>query len=247
MIIKSPFEQFEIVNLATISLFNLNLSFTNLSIYTFLVVFIWFCSFNFFLLKFVPTKVQLFLETIFLFIHSLVEEHLGKEEFKFFPFFVTLFSFLFGCNMLGMFPYSFTVTSHVCVTFGLSFSICLAIFILGLQHHGFHFFSCFLPSGSPLLLAPLLISIEIVSYLSHSFSLAIRLFANMLAGHALLKILAGFVWTMWGIGGVFLPLSVAPISIVAAITVLELGIAFLQAYVFTVLTCIYMKDAIHLH
>ena len=197
--------------------------------------------------KVIPGHKQAFLEMIYKFILSLVEEHLGKAEVRFFPLLLTLFLFVLGANVLGMMPFSFTVTSHICVTFGLSFSICVGILILGLMNHGVHFFSSFLPAGTPLVLAPLLVSIELVSYTSHAFSLAIRLFANMMAGHALLKILAGFVWTMWGVGGFLVPASIFPILIVSAIMVLEMGIAFLQAYVFTVLSCIYIKDAIHLH
>jgi len=156
-------------------------------------------------------------------------------------------TFILGGNVLGMVPFSFTITSHICVTFGLSFSICVGILILGLAQHGVHFFSCFLPAGAPLPIAPLFVGIELVSYSSHAVSLAVRLFANMLAGHALLKILAGFVWTMWGRGGVLVAASRAPLGVVFAITVLEIGIAFLQAYVFTILSCIYLKDSIHLH
>lgn len=245
----SPFEQFEIGVLIPYSLGFFNLSFTNTAFSMLLIVGLFSLFFTKTYLKttLLPTSNQIVLEQLYLFISGMVIEHLGKKEMQFFPFLMSIFMFIVGANLLGMFPYSFTVTSHICVTLALSFSVCFGIVLLGINRHGINFMSCFLPAGSPLPLAPLLISIEFVSYSSHAFSLAIRLFANMLAGHALLKILAGFVWTMWGIGGIFIPASIAPIAIIAAITVLELGVSLLQAYVFTVLSCIYIKDSIHLH
>lgn len=146
-----------------------------------------------------------------------------------------------------MIPYCFTATSHLCITLGLAITAFLAINIIGIQKHGFHIFCLFLPSGAPLILAPLLVMIEFVSYCFRVISLALRLFANMMSGHCLLKILAGFAWTMLSAGKILFLLHILPLLVIFAIIGLELAIAFLQAYVFTVLFCIYLNDAINLH
>ena len=148
---------------------------------------------------------------------------------------------------MGMVPFSFTVTSHIVVTLGLAMMAFLAINIIGIKTHGFHMLSLFLPSGAPIALAPLLVMIELVSYSFRVVSLALRLFANMMSGHCLLKILAGFAWTMLSAGGVLAFVHIMPLLVIFAIVGLELAIAFLQAYVFTVLLCIYLNDAISLH
>ena len=165
----------------------------------------------------------------------------------YFPLIFVIFIFILTCNLLGMIPYSFTVTSHIIVTFFLSLSIFIGVTIIGFAHHGIHFFSFFLPAGAPVVLGPFLVVIELISYISRAFSLAIRLFANMMSGHSLLKILAGFAWTMLSVGGIFYVIHLVPLIIVFIITGLEIGIAMLQAYVFTVLTCIYLNDSINLH
>jgi F-type H+-transporting ATPase subunit a len=146
-----------------------------------------------------------------------------------------------------MIPYSFTSTSHLIVTFSLSVSIFIAVTIIGFQTHGIHFFSFLLPPGAPLALAPFLVVIELVSYSFRAISLGVRLFANMMAGHTLVKILSGFAWTMLSAGGIMYIASAIPFLVVFALTFLEIGVACLQAYVFTILTCIYLNDAIHLH
>ena len=148
---------------------------------------------------------------------------------------------------MGMIPYSFTVTSHIVVTLGLASMAFLGINIIGIRIHGLHLLSLFLPAGAPLALAPLLVIIELVSYSFRVISLALRLFANMMSGHCLLKILAGFAWTMLSAGGILTILHLLPLIVIFAIVGLELCIAFLQAYVFTVLLCIYLNDAISLH
>jgi len=146
-----------------------------------------------------------------------------------------------------MIPYSFTSTSHLVVTFGLSVTLFIGITIVGFQHHGLHFFSFLLPKGAPLILAPLLVVLELVSYCFRAVSLGVRLFANMMAGHTLVKIISSFAWTMLSVGGILAVASVIPVVIVFALTGLEIGVACLQAYVFTILVCIYLSDAIHLH
>ena len=159
----------------------------------------------------------------------------------------TLFAFLLCSNLIGMIPYSFTTTSHFIVTFGLSVSVFIAVTIIGFQIHGLHFFSFLLPPGAPLALAPFLVVIELVSYGFRAISLGVRLFANMMAGHTLVKILSGFAWSMLSLGGVLKLAAGIPFAVVFALMFLEVGVACLQAYVFTILTCIYLNDAIHLH
>jgi F-type H+-transporting ATPase subunit a len=245
----SPFEQFELFVLFPISFKLINLSITNGIFFMFLVMAL---IINFIIVILHKTYIysniwQYFLETLYGSVFDLVKEHVGYLSKDFFLFIFTLFLFILGCNLTGMLPYSFTVTSHCSITLTLSASICLALFMIGLIIHGSNFFNSFLPQGTPLALAPLLIVIELISYTSHAVSLSIRLFANMMAGHALLKILAGFVWTMTGVGGILYISSIAPLMVIIALTVLEFGIAALQAYVFTVLTCIYLKDTLYLH
>lgn len=174
-----------------------------------------------------------------------------KERFsvkqRFFPLIFVIFTFLLFSNLIGMIPYSFTVTSHFIVTLGLSFSLFIGVTLVGFQTHGLHFFSLLLPQGVPLALAPFLVLLELISYCFRALSLGIRLFANMMAGHSLVKILSGFAWTMLSMGGIMVFAHLAPLGIVFALIGLELGVAVLQAYVFTILICIYLNDAINLH
>jgi ATP synthase subunit 6 len=181
------------------------------------------------------------------FVLSLVNENIKVGGLSYFPIIFTVFTFLLFCNLLGMVPYSFTVTSHIVVTFGLALGLFIGLNIIGLQIHGLHFFSLFLPAGVPLVMAPFLVLVELVGYTFRPISIALRLFANMMAGHSLLKILAGFGWTMFSAGGVLAIAHFLPVMVIFAIVGLELGIAFLQAYVFSVLLCIYLNDAISLH
>lgn len=248
-IIYSPLEQFQIIELLQISINYTDISLTNSSFFMILAVtlIIYFCNDTVENIRIIPKKQQAFIESIYEFVYNLVYENVGEKGNKYFPFIFVLFVFILMLNLLGMIPYSFTVTSHIIVTFFLSLSIFIGITIIGFIHHGIHFFSFFLPPGAPVFLAPFLVVIELISYISRAFSLAIRLFANMMSGHSLLKILAGFAWTMLSIGGIFYFLQLIPLIIVFLITGLEIGIAFLQAYVFTVLVCIYLNDSINLH
>lgn len=195
----------------------------------------------------VPTRWQSFVEYMYDFVLSLVNENIKVGGLSYFPIIFTVFTFLLFCNLLGMVPYSFTVTSHIVVTFGLALGLFIGLNIIGLQIHGLHFFSLFLPAGVPLIMAPFLVLVELVGYTFRPISIALRLFANMMAGHSLLKILAGFGWTMFSAGGVLAIAHFLPVMVIFAIVGLELGIAFLQAYVFSVLLCIYLNDAISLH
>ncbi len=188
----------------------------------------------------VPGRWQSVGEMTFEFIANMIRDNVGKEGMKYFPFIFTLFMFVFLGNMMGMLPYSFTFTSHIAVTAGLAVFIFIGVTIIGFTRHGLHFFRMFFPHGAPIATAPILIPIEVISYLSRPFSLSVRLFANMTVGHIMLKVLAGFVVAL----GVF---GFVPFVVVAGITVLEFFIGALQAYVFTILTCIYLNDAINMH
>ena len=188
----------------------------------------------------VPGRMQSLAELSYEFIAGLISDTVGPEGRRYFPIVFTLFMFILFGNLLGMIPYSFTFTSHIIVTFALALIVFIGVTILGFVKHGMHFFSFFVPPGAPIAMWPLLIPIEVISYLSRPISLSVRLFANMLAGHTLLKVIAGFI----GLLGVF---GVLPFALVVALTGLEILIAFLQAYVFAILTCLYINDALHLH
>lgn len=248
--IYTPLEQFLLVSIVPIHFGNIYLSFTNSALYMF------FATGLFVFLSYlvtqngglvVPSRWQSLVEFIYEFVASLVDEQIGVQGRKYFPLIFTTFVFLLFTNLIGMIPYSFTATSHMVVTFGLSLSLFIGITIVGFQIHGLHFFSFLLPKGAPLILAPLLVVLELVSYSFRAISLGVRLFANMMAGHTLVKILSGFAWTMLSVGGLLTVASVIPFAIVFALTGLEIGVACLQAYVFTILTCIYLNDAINLH
>lgn len=246
----SPLEQFSITKIVPLGFGPFDFSFTNSSLLALLSTFLAFLFYNFAIVnsKLIPTVWQSVVEFLYEFIFfNLLSENVKKNGSFYFPMFVAIFSFILFCNLMGMIPYSFTVTSHIAVTLGISIMSFFALNVVMIRTHGFHGFSFFLPSGAPLALAPLLVPIEIVSYSFRVVSLALRLFANMMSGHCLLKILAGFAWTMLSTGGVLTLLHVLPLIVIFAIVGLELAIAFLQAYVFTVLLCIYLNDAISLH
>jgi len=238
----SPLEQFEIIPIIDIKSGNIDLSFTNSSVSMILTVAIitLFITITVNTRAIVPTRLQLLSELSYNFIAQLLKDTIGSEGRRYFPFIFSIFMFVLIGNMVGMIPYSFTFTSHIIVTFALALLIFIGVTVLGFTKHGFHFFSFFIIPGLPWYMLPLLIPIEVISYLSRPISLSVRLFANMLAGHTLLKVFAGFVVSL-GIAG-FLPLV-----FVVALTGLEILIAFLQAYVFAILTCLYINDALHLH
>ena len=181
-----------------------------------------------------------FIEIIYNFIAGTVEENAGTAGLKYFPFVFSIFFFVLLGNLLGMVPYMFTFTSHIIVTFTLAMIVFLFITILGIMLHGFRFFTLFMPKGVSLLLAPVLVPIEMISYLARPISLSVRLFANMMAGHIVMKVFAGFV-VMMGVAGI------APMAVNVVLTGLEIIISLLQAYIFTLLTCVYLNDAVNLH
>lgn len=196
----------------------------------------------------VPGRLQSLAESSYEFVHDLVVGQVGEEGKRFFPFVFTLFMFVLFGNMLGMVPYTFTFTSHIIVTFSLAMVVFVFVTILALIKHGMHFFSFFMPHGAPVALAPILIPIEVISYLMRPVSLSIRLFANMMAGHTMLKVFAGFtVLMIGGMGAAGFVVGLLPLAINVALTGFEFLVAFLQAYVFSILTCLYIRDALELH
>jgi F-type H+-transporting ATPase subunit a len=195
--------------------------------------------------RLLPSKWSIALESLFASVNSMVKEQIGKEVYL--PFIYSLFFFILIANLFGNVPYSFTITSSVIVSIGLSFTIFIGVTILGLSIHKLHFFSYFIPSGTPLALVPLLVLIELISYIARAGSLGIRLFANIVAGHTLLKILSTFLYQMFSGSLIVAVLTLIPFSIFIALIGLELAVSFIQAYVLTILTCSYIKDAIELH
>ena len=237
-----PLSQFEIKTLLPIRLGEADISFTNssLTMVVALVLIVLFLMLGARRRALVPGRWQSMVELSYEFIVGLLRETVGADGRRYFPFVFTLFMFVLFGNMLGMIPYSFTFTSHIVVTFALAAVVFVGVTILGFVKHGFRFVTFFVPPGVSVALWPLLIPIEIISYLSRPISLSVRLFANMLAGHTLLKVFAGFVPALGAAG-------ILPLAFVAALSGLELVIAFLQAYVFAILTCLYINDALHLH
>jgi len=241
--VDNPLTQFEITTLIPIQLGGVDASFTNSALFMVLAV----TAITLFLMlgmrarRLVPGRWQSMAELSYEFIASMVRDNVGTEGRAYFPFIFSLFMFILFANLIGLVPYTFTFTSHIIVTFALAITVFLGVTVIGIIRHGLRFFTLFLPSGVPMVMAPLLVPIEIVSYLSRPVSLSIRLFANMMAGHTMMKVFAGFVVPLGILGGW------APLSVDVALTVFELLVAVLQAYVFTILTCLYLNDAIHLH
>ena len=239
---QSPLEQFVIKPIIPVEIGGVDVSFTNSALFMTIAVVL---ATVFLVLgmrrsDIVPGRWQAAVELSYEFIAGLLRDTVGAEGRKYFPVIFTLFMFVLLGNLLGMVPYSFTFTSHIAVTFAMAIMIFIGVTILGFVRHGMHFFSFFAPPGTPVVMLPLLVPIEIISYLSRPISLSVRLFANMLAGHTLIKVIAGFI-ALLGVAGVL------PFALVVALTGLEILIAFLQAYVFAILTCLYINDAIHLH
>ena len=250
MYLLSPLEQFSVYKLIPVSLGSFDFSFTNSSLFALIV-----CALILFVFssivsnaRLIPTIWQNILEMFYEFVfYNIVSENIKKGGSIYFPILLSIFCFIIFCNFIGLVPYGFTVTSHIIVTLGLALSIFIGINIIGIKTHGLHMLSLFLPSGAPLAMAPLIVIIELVSYSFRVVSLSLRLFANMMAGHCLLKIIAGFAWTMFSAGGILSFFHIVPLIVILAIFGLEFGMAFLQAYVFTLLLCVYLNDAISLH
>ena len=238
----SPLAQFEIKRLIDIQLGGVDASFTNSSLMMIFVLVVATAALSFGMSKraLVPWRWQSIVELAYEFIANMLRENVGSEGRQYFPFIFTLFMFILFSNLIGLMPYSFTVTSHIIVTFALAMVVFLGVTIIAVARHGLKFFTFFVPPGLPMILAPLLVPIEVISYLARPITLSLRLFANMMAGHTMLKVFGGFVVAL----GLF---GFAPFVFIIAIYALELIVAVLQAYVFTILTCLYLNDAIHLH
>ena len=251
-LIHSPLEQFEVQSLIGMNfpiLGYIHFSLTNLGLYTIITVFL-VLSVHFVSQTkktIVPSRYHISLESSFASVHGLVKAQIGQANEIYLPFIYSVFFFLLIANLNGNVPYGFTITTSLVVSMGLSVCIFLGVTILGLLRHRIHFFSFFVPSGTPLVLVPLLVPIELISYVSRAFSLGIRLFANMTAGHVLMKRLSGFLWPMFTGSIIVAVVTVIPFAIFLGIVGLELAVSFIQAYVFTILTASYLKDAIDLH
>ncbi|MDG2244440.1 MAG: F0F1 ATP synthase subunit A [Rhodospirillaceae bacterium] len=237
-----PMAQFEIKSLIDLNVGGYDISYTNSALFMTLAVI---CTFSLFWAAthkrtMVPSRIQSIGELMFEFVAGMVKENVGKEGMRYFPFIFTLFVFILFGNVLGLLPYSFTFTSHIIVNAALAVFIFVAVTIIGFATHGLHYLRLFCPAGTPLPVAIVLVPIEIMSYFIRPVSLSLRLFANMLAGHVLLKVLAGFVISL----GIF---GVVPFLAVGAVTMLEIMVALIQAYVFALLSTIYLNDAVHLH
>lgn len=238
----NPLDQFIIQTWVPIKIGGLDASFTNSSAFMLLTVI---CATALMVLAVkpragVPGRWQLLAELSYQFIARMVSDNIGKEGRTYFPLIFSIFMFVLFGNLIGMIPYSFTFTSHIAITLTMAVVIFLMVTVIAFMKHGLKFFSFFLPEGVPIILSPLMIVIEVISYFTRPFSLSVRLFANMMAGHTLLKVIGGFVVPL----GIF---GIVPIAGLVAVMGLEFLIAFLQAYIFTILTCIYINDAIHLH
>ena len=253
----TPLEQFQIILLFSIKLFCFDFSITNLVLVNLLVLFffgaivILFSSSadhlketSFF---FIPNTWQVLVEMLYEQALSVLFESVNKEAEKYFPFIAVIFTFILFTNLIGLVPYSFTAASQIIVTCSLSFSIFIGINIICIQKHKFHMLSLFIPSNSGFGLALLLVPIELISYIFRPISLGVRLFANLMAGHTLLKVLVGFSWVMLLVEDFISVIHFIPLLILVMIMGLELAVAMIQAYVFTVLTCIYLNDGINLH
>jgi F-type H+-transporting ATPase subunit a len=244
----NPMEQFRVEPIIPLHIAGYDVSFTNQALVMCVVV----AAISIFMFvaassrKLVPSRTQSLAEISYEFVGDMIHSAAGEEGFKFFPFVFTIFFFVLFCNFFGLIPGVFTVTSQIAVTFALAMLVILAVIITGFMRHGIGFLNLFVPRA-PIALLLLLVPIEVISFLTRPISLSVRLFANMLAGHTMLKVFAGFVIALGGAGGILTALSIAPMLLIIAITLLELLVAFLQAYVFAILTCIYLSEALHLH
>ena len=241
---SNPMQQFTVHKIGPeIKIAGIDLSFTNASMFmvisaSIIILFLYLGSKD---KSIIPSKLQLIAEMFYAFVAKMISDTAGSKAKPYFPFIFSLFMFVLFCNMVGMLPYSFTVTSHIIITLIMAMFIFIAVTVIGFIKHGFKYLSLFVPKGVPIVLLPLITVIEIISYLSRPVSLSVRLFANMMAGHTMLKVFGGFVVSLGILGG-WLPLSFS-----VALTGLEILVAFLQAYVFAILTCIYLNDALNLH
>jgi F-type H+-transporting ATPase subunit a len=247
--VANPMEQFQIHRMSDMAVGGWDAAFTNSALFMLIAL----AAITVFMVggmagaQRVPGRWQAAVESVYEFIRNMAHDNIGPEGRKFVPFLFSLFMFVLACNLLGMIPGAFTVTSHIAVTFALAMVVFLMVIVVGLARHGLHFFSLFLPHGVPAVLIPLVLVIEVISFLSRPVTLGVRLFANMTAGHVLLKVFAGFVISMGAAGGLLAAGSVLPLVMTVALIALEFLIAVIQAYVFAMLASIYLNDAVNLH
>jgi F-type H+-transporting ATPase subunit a len=246
--LHNPLDQFLIKKIVPLSLWGVDVSLTNASCFMILVtvsliVFQW-LSIREGLI--IPTRLQVIYEASYDFIAGTLRDNVGTQARAFVPFVYSFFLFILFGNLLGMIPYGFTITSHIAVTFMLALVVFLVVLWVGFRRHGWHFFKLFFPEGAPLWTAPLLIPLEVLSFLIRPVTLALRLFLNMMAGHILLKVFSGFIVLLMGMKWMA-PLAVMPLAFTIIFTGFEFFVACLQAYIFTVLSCIYLNDAVNLH
>lgn len=257
MAILSPLEQFQILAIIPMKIFGFDFSITNallvniVALISFSGTLYLFSSnkncFNESSFFFIPNPWQVIFESIYEVVSQLVFDLISVGSEKYFPFLTVIFSFILFNNLIGLIPYSFTITSHLVITFTLSFSIFIGLNIICYQRHGIHMFSLFLPANTTFFLALLLVPIEFVSYVAKPVSLGVRLFINLMAGHSLLKVIVGFAWSMLLLEGVQAFSFLIPLFILTLLMGLELGVALIQTYVFITLTCIYLNESEILH
>ena len=241
-----PIHQFAINRLIPIKLFGWDVSFTNSSLFMIVAVLL-ICSFFILSMRarsLVPRRLQSVAEIAYEFVANMLRESAGHAGLKYFPLVFSLFMFIFAANMLGMVPGAFSVTSHFVIAAALAGGVFLTVLVVGFSKNGVRFLKLFVPSGVPILILPLVVAIEVISFLARPVSHSVRLFANMLAGHITLKVFGGFVVMLLG-AGAYSFLAPLPLAMTVALTALEFLVAFLQAYVFTMLTCMYLNDALH--
>ena len=248
MATADPIHQFEIHNLVSLlTIGGTEIHLTNSALFMFVAV-----GLTALLLlgatagrRLVPTRMQSMAELSYELVADTIRSTAGEEGMRFFPFVFSLFMFILFSNVIGIVPYTFTVTSHIIITAALALLVFFTVIIYGIWHNGLHFFKVFVPSGIPVLMVPVIVIIEVLSFLSRPISHSVRLFANMLAGHITLKLVASFVVMLGSVGFLGFIGAIAPLALTVALTALELLVAVLQAYVFTILTCIYLSDALH--
>ncbi|WP_347939197.1 F0F1 ATP synthase subunit A [Rickettsia oklahomensis] len=241
--IHNPLIQFDIKKLIEIKIFGFDVSFTNSSVYMLLASIL---ALTYFYLAFynrnvIPSRLQVSAEIVYNLVADMLNQNIGVKGHKFIPLVFSLFIFILFCNLLGMTPYSFTTTSHIIITFALAILVFLTVTIVGFVKHSLRFLTLFLPHGTPLWLAPLMIVIELFTYLARPVSLSLRLATNMMAGHVLLKVIAGFTVSL------MIYLKFLPIPLMVILIGFEIFVSVLQAYIFTILSCMYLNDAINLH
>jgi len=243
----NPIEQFSLSPILSITVGGHDISFTNSALYMIIAVLIA-CG----LMAMgarggtgVPGRMQAMAEMAYEFVAGMVRSAAGESGMRFFPLVFSLFMFILICNLVGLVPYTFSVTSHIIVTVSMALLVFFTVVVVGVKEHGLHFFKLFVPSGVPIYILPLVVAIEVISFISRPLSHSVRLFANMLAGHITLNVFGGFVVMLLGAGTAMKAVAILPFAMTVGLEALELLVAFLQAYVFVMLTCMYLNDALH--